>query len=272
MLASMQLRKADGTFITTFPMIAPGPTDQFVIKNADGLEPVNAEVSISQYSPIDGGVIQAARLGTRNIVLTMGYRPDYKSSIDPIQTLRRELYKYFSPKRLIRLTFLNTDGLIMQIDGIVESLDPMIFSQDPEVQISIVCPDPNFSATDVVTLYGTTGTPRTLPGVGDAESGFIFDITVDRALNGIAIKVGDYDELNYSRSLLVGDRVRISTVRGSKSVYLFRDGTSTNDLGRIAGGSLSTGFDSYVPSFYARVSGDYALPYTLQFTPRYLGV
>lgn len=271
MLASMQLRKSDGTFITTFPILGVSDTSPYVIKHIDGLDPVAASVSTSTYAPIDGGVVQGSRLDNRNIVITFGYRPDY-TTVDPGQKLRRDLYRYFSPKRNIRLTFLNTDGRPVQIDGTVETHETPIFSKDPEAQVSILCPDPNFSATASITQNGVTGTPLTLSSVGSAQSGFVFDITTPRVLAGIAVQTGEYSELNYSRSLLVNDRVRISTVRGGKTVYLFRDGQSINDLDRIAGGSMSIGFDDFSPIFNARVSGDHALPYTLTYTPRYLGI
>ncbi len=52
------------------------------------------------------------------------------------------------------LIFSTDDYPDCEISGYVESFAPNIFTQDPEIQVSIICPNPDFVAVDPVVIDG----------------------------------------------------------------------------------------------------------------------
>lgn len=152
---------------------------EYVIKLIDGLGPVKANI-ITTPTPNDAGArFLSAQDEQRNIVITMGYAPNYSSG-SKIETLRRALRKVFTPKSKIELTF--TDDVLgtFKISGVVESNDPSIFSKDPEVQISIMCQDPyfyNVTDPDTVVIPTPTGfyNEFVIPYAGDIPVGFVLE-------------------------------------------------------------------------------------------------
>jgi hypothetical protein len=111
----------------------------------DGLNPVAAEIDTTPYNFLDGEYDNGSRVGKRNIVLHLVMEPNPGGTL---AQMRRGLYGYFMPQTPVTLQFDSDDQLSVQIDGKVESFDNDRFSNDPTVTISIVCPMPNFRATN----------------------------------------------------------------------------------------------------------------------------
>ncbi len=68
----------------------------------------------------------------------------------------------------------------VEISGYVEGFEPNIFSKDPEIQISIICPQPDFVDVDATVLTGTVddGTTKTTIGYfGTVPSGFVLRVS-----------------------------------------------------------------------------------------------
>ena len=59
------------------------------VKEITGLGPVKTELSLERYALIDGAFLKGARVGTRNVVLTL------IPVGEDIQTERRKIYHYF---------------------------------------------------------------------------------------------------------------------------------------------------------------------------------
>jgi len=132
----------------------PLPHDDPVqIYNIDGLDPVTSEISSTPFATGRGELFQGASTGKRNIVLTLGLNPDWQEQT--ISSLRKLLYAYLMPQQWVKLRFTTDDYPPAQITGIVESFQPNIFSQDPEVQVSIICPKPDFVAVNATIIGGT---------------------------------------------------------------------------------------------------------------------
>ena len=64
------------------------------------------------------------------------------------------IYSYFMPKRPIRFVFYSDDMIPVEIFGIVESVSVNPFSKDPEILVSIICPDPYFTALNPTVITG----------------------------------------------------------------------------------------------------------------------
>ena len=131
----------------------------FTIRDIDGIGPTKSNINIYDVPSIDGGLFNSARTQARNIVLKLGYTwmttGDHTTPL--IEDARHLSYKYFPLKRKVRLEFI-TDYRTLYIDGYIESNEPDIFSKDEVTSISIMCPDPNFYASE--TEYGLINYPN----------------------------------------------------------------------------------------------------------------
>jgi len=125
----------------------------FTIRHIDGIGPTKSNINVYDVPSIDGGLFNSARTQYRNIVLKLGYMwiTTGDHTTPTIEDARHLSYKYFPLKRKIRLEFV-TDYRTLYIDGYIESNEPDIFSKDEVTTISVICPDPNFYASD--TEYG----------------------------------------------------------------------------------------------------------------------
>jgi hypothetical protein len=125
----------------------------FTVRHIDGIGPTKSNINVYDVPSIDGGLFNSARTQSRNIVIKLGYMfITTGDHVTPtIEDARHLSYKYFPLKRKIRLEFI-TDYRTLYIDGYIESNEPDIFSKDEVTTISVICPDPNFYASD--TEYG----------------------------------------------------------------------------------------------------------------------
>lgn len=235
----------------------------FIIGEVTGLGPPEADVHTSEVATNDGSKFNSARVKERNIVLPLYFTP-----IPTIEDARQKSYKYFPLKRHVTLRVL-TENRECEIDGYVERNDPDIFTDRSGTQISIICPVPYFRAIDetVTTFSNINGcfefpfsnesldekliefatiTPKAENIVhydGDAENGIQIRILASATVKNVAIYNVDtrgtmhiyHDKLAAltGSGIVKGDEIIISTVKGTKSVFLLRDGQLTNILNCI---------------------------------------
>jgi len=180
----------------TLPLLAGGraETDPVQIRNINGLDPVKAAVNTSPLGSVDGESYVGSSIPKRNIVLTLHPNPDWE--LWTYEKLRRLLYQYFMPKRQTRLVFYSDDMIPVEISGVVEGVDVNIFSKDPELLISIICPDPYFTALEPVVLTGQSGDDPEATIIdynGTIETGIRVKVTAstDPSPTDIGIQLGD---------------------------------------------------------------------------------
>lgn len=166
-------------------------TDLLQIRDINGLEPVKATVNTTPFGSIDGADHAGSTIAGRNIVLTVATNPDW--NIWTHESLRRLVYAYFIPKRLTRLVFESDELIPLEIYGIVESVTPNMFSKDPEIIVSIICPDPHFTALEPVIVTGVSGVEEIIDYNGDVEAGIYIKVLSSGAPDpsAIAIQVGE---------------------------------------------------------------------------------
>jgi Phage tail protein len=152
-------------------------TDLVQIRDIQGLDPVKASVNTSPYGSVDGESWVGSSVLSRNIVLTVGINPNWADWT--YESLRRLLYEYFMPKRPVRLVFYSDDIPPVEIRGVVESAEINQFSKDPEFVVSVICPDPYFTAL----------TPEVITGQSVRPGAVYEDICTDFSYDG-NIEVG----------------------------------------------------------------------------------
>ena len=162
----------------------------YTITGVEGLTPVAANINTSTAGINDGVLYNSARLGYRNIVITLYFTQDAEKN-------RIRLYNYFQTKQFCMLYFSN-DTRNVKISGYVETFECDLFVLGQTAQISIICPNPyfkNVSETvnsgsavtsmlefptefnDVVFSTETTNTTITIPNNGDVPAGM--DISIN---------------------------------------------------------------------------------------------
>ncbi len=165
-------------------------TDLIQITNVEGLDPVNASVNTSPLGSVDGASYTGSSVLGRNIVLTLKPNPNWDTWT--YESLRRLIYSYFMPKQLTRLVFYSDDIIPVEIYGIVETVKNNMFSKDPEFQVSIICPDPYFTALEATVYTGPTNELRTFNYDGNVEAGMVVKVTyVSGTQTRIDIQMGD---------------------------------------------------------------------------------
>lgn len=144
-------------------------TDLFEVRNIDGLGAVKAAINTTPYGSLNKEQFVGSQSGKRNIVATIGLDPDWNDWT--ISKLRRLLAKTFSPNNTVRLEFESLEFSPVEISGYIESNEPNMFSKDPEQVISIICPDPDFVAVDVIQIDGESDQiPWPIDYSGDVET------------------------------------------------------------------------------------------------------
>jgi hypothetical protein len=278
MLTQMDVINASGG---TLQLPLASSAGGYVVKEIDGLDPVTATLTSSSLAQVDGAQLNAASRGTRNITAKFGFAPDYSAS--SVKSLRKNLYKYMLPKSNITMKFYDNGTLNAITTGTVESLaaPSSFFVQDPEMDLSVICFDPDFYAPDSETVTGatiapSTSTPSAITYEGDSAAGFIFTLNINGAPTTISLynvqpdgtsQLFEMDNL----SLASGDVVTINTIPFQKAVTRNRAGTVTSLLytksQQSVWPSLVTGVNNI------RCTSDLAaIPWSLNYTAKFAGL
>lgn len=216
-----------------------------------GLSPVNATINSSRISGGDGAMFNSASVGMRNIVITI--LPNH-----PVAENRQALYKVFGVKNKITLQY-STETRNVQIDGYVESVQADLFTMRQQIQISILCMQPFFkSAQEIIdelsSVVGMFEFPFALEeegvvfsenlvirkavinNTGDMPCGATFNLlATGRVLNPVIYNADDATGFGINIEMQTGDEIIIDTQRGSKSLFLIRDGVRQNIINKRAG-------------------------------------
>lgn len=187
MLTKLEVRNSN---VSIPPLPISNSMGPIQIRDIDGLGPVTATVNSTKYAEIDGEEYTGSTLPKRNIVLKLGFNPDWATQT--MTDLRHALYQYFMTKQKVNLRFYSDELPTVEINGVVESFEPNLFSKDPEIVISIVCTKPDFVdlvATVVpgVALALPDGAATIINYSGSVETGFLLNVVASVAaptLNG----------------------------------------------------------------------------------------
>ena len=230
---------------------------QYSLIHVAGLAPPKANINTSAAGTIDGEFYNSARVNMRNIVLTVVIEGD-------IEANRQHLYRIFPIKSPCTVFFKNRN-MDVKIDGYVEIVDGDLFSVREQMQISILCPRPFWSALGLVayelsttvamfsfpfSIAATPGVPIseytqqptiTIHNDGSVPCGFTADIEIAAESQGVSdltlYNLTTQKRLQIDANLVANDRIRISTIPGSLSIEIIRGGTTYNAINNMASGS-----------------------------------
>lgn len=226
----------------------PG-SDPVHVFNVEGLGPVKAEISSTPFATGRGELYQGGSTGKRNIVFTLGLNPDWEEQT--MSTLRQLLYRYFMPEEWCKIRFFSDYLPTVDIEGYVESFEPNIFSKDPEIQVSIICPKPDFIEANATVFSGLVddGTNEIVYQYsGTVETGL--ELRIDATPENTSYN-GNFtiNNIAYERpQIFVVENVlvnttkyfKLSSVRNAKRVQNISaiDGSPTNLLAKLTNESV----------------------------------
>lgn len=132
------VNRADGEDVKSTRLVLENPWETGInITGISGIGPMKATINTTENAAVDGSTFNSARLGTRNIVLSLALL-----GID-IEAVRHKSYQIFPPKETVRLEF-ESDHRKCEIYGFIESNEPNIFSKGVTSSVSVICPNPYF--------------------------------------------------------------------------------------------------------------------------------
>lgn len=269
-----------------------GVESKWQVFDITGLDPPTAQVNLTNISGLDGSRFNSSKLNTRNLVISLKINGDATAN-------RLELYRFFRTKRECTFYFKNSRRDV-KIPGIVESVECPQFTNLEVMQVSILCPFPYFRALaeTIVDISNeiagfrfpfsiNVGDPIPFSLYIDHREAVVFNdsevetgavATVDFLDAGSKIMISDVEtgeQMTVSYSFREGDRLKIDTNKGQKSIYLFRGATKINLFPAMAAGSA---FFSLLPGqnrfFYLVDDGtaDENVLITFAFSNLYAGV
>lgn len=223
--------------------------DPVQIKDIAGLGPVKADITSTPFASGRGELYQGSSTGKRNIVLTLVLNPNWVDQ--SMASLRQLLYRYLMPEAWTKLRFHSQELPTVDIEGYVESFEPNMFSQDPEIQVSVICPKPDFIEAYATSFEGLVddGTTEVVFDYGGSISTG-FELRVDRTVDnpsytgGLIIKliaelVPQIFEVN-PVTIDTAKYFKLSTVRNMKRVnsVAYANGALTNLLAAMTSASV----------------------------------
>lgn len=259
-------------------------SDVLELRNIEGLGPVKASVSTSPFGQMDGVSITGRNVADRNIILTLGPRPNYDDW--SVEKIRDYVYEYFMTKADVDLVFETDLRDPVGISGVVDSCEPLIFSRDNEIQVSIICPEPSFQAISptIVTGYNEDVVHIEYDGTVDTSvmlkvEGTVPEMYAAARVNLIGLPPSDPGIgfiVQTASPLVLGTNryFQMNSAPGIKSAESVLGAVVTNVLYGIVPGSVWPVFKDK-GDYYVTVKTTEAVHahlFTLTFFPRYGGL
>lgn len=221
-----------------FPIQDAKPSDKYIFKGADGLEPTGMTNFLSRPRYGKGQYLGREPL-PRQVTLKVNINPDYTAG-ESVQQLREDLYSLMNPMFTYgdKVNFVLMDGstYLTKNWAVVKSVEPSLFSRDPYIQIVLEFLDPYFTGYEPIIVPGGSEPGETLSTTtlafnnkGSAQVGFGFQIKITANIPSWGMFGPDlkpYMVITYP--FLANDLLSVSTIPGSRSVVLTRNGVNTS--------------------------------------------
>jgi len=179
------------------------------------------------------------------------------------------------PKTNVQLAFYLDGELYVTASGQVESLENSMFSTDPEVDISILCYDPDFYDPDP-TSYGASTVSNTNAGIitydGTTETGIIFAMTLNRDIDSFSIYNTTPDnavqQFSATGDFQNGDVLTMTSIAGQRSFTITRGGLTFSAMFYVDPTSEWITLENGDNAFRVFTPGA-AISYTVAYTAKY---
>lgn len=264
--------------------------DAYAVKSILGLDPPDGIINTVRNAGQDGSVFNSAYMDERVITITLAI--NYPAEINRIN-----LYKYFKIKYPIKIRYMNGSRNVWII-GYTQSVQIAYFDKKETAQITVRCPDPYFNdekttmqeMSNVLPLFEfpfdieetdpvemsriELGREQIISNGSDVPIGMKIRIYASgNVVNPQIYNVRTGEFLKILDTIITGDVIEISTMKGSKSAIRYREGVKTSMIGYFAEGSVWLQLlpGENVMSMYAEVGAE-NLYIDITSTDQYEGV
>jgi hypothetical protein len=264
--------------------------DAYAVKSILGLDPPDGIINTVRNAGQDGSVFNSAYMDERVITITLAI--NYPAEINRIN-----LYKYFKIKYPIKIRYKNGSRNVWII-GYTQSVQIAYFDKKETAQITVRCPDPYFNddkttmqeMSNVLALFEfpfdieetdpvemsriELGREQIISNGSDVPIGMKIRIYASgNVVNPQIYNVRTGEFLKILDTMITGDVIEISTMKGSKSAIRYREGVKTSMIGYFAEGSVWLQLlpGENVMSMYAEVGAE-NLYIDITSTDQYEGV
>ncbi len=230
--------------------------DKWILDKVKGTSPVSAAFNETTMIGVDGVTLNGSKRSKRNLVFTLYIEGDCEANRD-------ELYQFFTPKNSLRL-YCDTPYKKVYIDGVVETCECDPYTQSQVMQVSILCPDPQFKNVEAMDTHNvTTSGGITFPfsiehdevitlgetflnnqvilyNNGRTEVGFNVNIELLSDTNKVLLyNVDNPNEyIGFAGEFVKGDVLHIDTnARIRNRATITRNGTTTSMMNKLIAGS-----------------------------------
>lgn len=208
----------------------------FNIISYSGFAAADYDVQMSAGGSSDGGYITSARLNSRTLEIKFDFGGKFGEST------RQTLISFFSPHRILTLTAQRgTKNCMITGHAIDFNITEKNIHARSIVDLSILCPDPYFQATSIISQSAALVTPMfhlpaSLPCVlgtesstgnvtfensGDAPADMVAELVAYSGVtNPRIINDTNGKAIQINSSMLAGDKLIISTVRRQKTAQI----------------------------------------------------
>ena len=264
--------------------------DAYAVKSILGLDPPDGIINTVRNAGQDGSVFNSAYMDERVITITLAI--NYPAEINRIN-----LYKYFKIKYPIKIRYKNGSRNVWII-GYTQSVQIAYFDKKETAQITVRSPDPYFNddkttmqeMSNVLALFEfpfdieetdpvemsriELGREQIISNGSDVPIGMKIRIYASgNVVNPQIYNVRTGEFLKILDTMITGDVIEISTMKGSKSAIRYREGVKTSMIGYFAEGSVWLQLlpGENVMSMYAEVGAE-NLYIDITSTDQYEGV
>ena len=121
---------------TSFPIPLTGNETMYQLVSVTGLEPPKSQINLTKAVNLDGAIYNSTSIDTRQIVIILKLNRD-------LENIRQAFYSLFNVGKTVELRLSNSQKAY-SIEGYVDSIECNLFVMAELMQISIICPNPNF--------------------------------------------------------------------------------------------------------------------------------
>lgn len=222
-----------------------GIKPKYIITNMTGISPAKANINTNAAAFMDGETFNSSKVGMRTINIAFTIEA-------PVEVNRLQVYRVIRTKKYIKFKYY-TSKISVFAEGYVESLNITHFDKKQIATAVIICPEPYFKkATEQVDemssvaslfhfpFYNPVGTNQVIFGRitdteqaivnnGGIETGLIIELYARDTIKNPKVfdyQTGKFIGLNFT--MQPADMITINTIKGQKSIKLWREGVETN--------------------------------------------
>lgn len=184
-----------------------GTTYQVI--SIDGLDPPKAQLNFTKAATIDGAFFNSATLPTRNIVIKLKINND-------VERVRADIKNICRIKEKVWFLY-KTDSKEVKIECYVESVEYNLFERSEIVQISLICPSPNFKSTEEIEFKRNNVSTDIFQITNDSECdvGFKLDVKFNNAVLALGIGINSRYRVKFEGyTINTGDILTINAYDG----------------------------------------------------------